>query len=364
MLRFVRIYLVPGAVMQSVMIGGGYGTGRELVEFFTRYGMGGGLLGLAVAVVAIAAIFSLSLAIAQQFQAYDYRRFSRVLLGRGWFLYEIVAAILILLVLAVITDAANQLLADEYVLPPRLGGGLVFVAVCALVFFGRSWVTTILAFWSLLLYAVFLSYLIAVFVYLEPTAAGAEMTVIDGWFGSGLRYTFYNVSAIPIVLYAAMAIETRQQALVAGIIGGLIAVLPAVMLHLSFAAGYPAVLDAYLPVHTLLGQLDYALLNIAYVAVILGTFMETAAGNIQGIIERIEGTLFERKGSGLGKLGHVLIAFGIILVAVLLSTFGIVALIAEGYGTIAWGFLAFYVGPLLTVGLYRLFVQDLPREDA
>ena len=35
MLRLLKIYLLPGAVLQSVMIGGGYGTGRELVEFFT-----------------------------------------------------------------------------------------------------------------------------------------------------------------------------------------------------------------------------------------------------------------------------------------------------------------------------------------
>jgi uncharacterized membrane protein YkvI len=31
----IRIYIVPRAVFQSVMIGGGYGTGREIVEHFT-----------------------------------------------------------------------------------------------------------------------------------------------------------------------------------------------------------------------------------------------------------------------------------------------------------------------------------------
>ena len=29
-------YLLPGFVFQSVTIGGGYGTGRELVEYFGR----------------------------------------------------------------------------------------------------------------------------------------------------------------------------------------------------------------------------------------------------------------------------------------------------------------------------------------
>ena len=50
--KFVRIYLVPGAVFQSILVGGGYGTGREVVEYFTRFGPTGGLLsaGLACAI--------------------------------------------------------------------------------------------------------------------------------------------------------------------------------------------------------------------------------------------------------------------------------------------------------------------------
>lgn len=366
MLRFLRIFLVPGAVMQSVMIGGGYGTGREMTEYFTRYGMGGGVLGLGVTVAAIAIIFALSLAVAHRFRAYDYRRFSRVLLGRGWFLYEIIVAILILLVLAVITAAAGRILADRFGVPQLAGGVTIFVVVGALIFFGRSWVTTMLAFWSLLLYAVFLSYLATVFAVLDPTPEGAAFTVSDGWFGSSLKYTLYNISAIPVVLYAAMAIETHRQAIIAGLIGGVIAVAPALMLHLSFAPDYPGIIAAELPVYTLLGQLDLSLLEGAYIIVILGTFIETAAGNIQGIIERIEGTIFERRGSGLGRPVHALIAFGIMITAVLLSTFGIVDLVAQGYGTVAWGFLFFYALPLLTVGIYRLYFNrgESPQEVA
>jgi uncharacterized membrane protein YkvI len=43
---FFKKYLLPGFVFQSVLIGGGYGTGRELVEYFLSYGPLGGLLGM------------------------------------------------------------------------------------------------------------------------------------------------------------------------------------------------------------------------------------------------------------------------------------------------------------------------------
>ncbi|MFA0526378.1 hypothetical protein AB4517_22800 [Vibrio sp. 10N.222.52.C3] len=61
---FKRIIL-PGLVLQSVLIGGGYATGRELIEFFFSSGPLGGLLGMLVATAAISLIcmFSFELAL-------------------------------------------------------------------------------------------------------------------------------------------------------------------------------------------------------------------------------------------------------------------------------------------------------------
>ena len=47
----------------------------------------------------------------------------------------------------------------------------------------------------------------------------------------------------------------------------------------------------------------------------------------------------------------------------LADRFGLVTLIASGYRFLSWVFLAVYVVPLLTIGLYRLLrsrKQDLP----
>lgn len=38
-----RKYFLPGLVFQGVLIAGGYGTGRELVEYFMKYGTKGGI---------------------------------------------------------------------------------------------------------------------------------------------------------------------------------------------------------------------------------------------------------------------------------------------------------------------------------
>ena len=71
MLRLIRIYLIPGAMLQSVMIGGGYGTGREVVEYFTSYGTLGGVFAIGVAAASIAIVFALSLEVTRVFKVYD-----------------------------------------------------------------------------------------------------------------------------------------------------------------------------------------------------------------------------------------------------------------------------------------------------
>ena len=48
---FFKRYLLPGFVFEAAVIGGGYATGRELVEFFLPAGAWGGLLGMAVSML-------------------------------------------------------------------------------------------------------------------------------------------------------------------------------------------------------------------------------------------------------------------------------------------------------------------------
>jgi len=361
--RFLSIYLLPGAVLQSVMIGGGYGTGRELVEFFTRHGIADGFLGQLLATVLVSAIFALTLALAVRYQAYDYRSFFRLLLGRAWFLFEVLLMVLFVLVLAVMGSAAGGILQDSLGLPERTGAVVMLVLVVLLTFFGRDLITRVLASWSVLLYVVFISYFVAVMTGLTSADLEGKLDwqLDTSWMVSGLQYALYNVSAVPIILYAARAIETEKQAYTAGVIGGLIAMIPGILFHLSFVGAYPGILDAELPVYAQFDSLGMPILYACYLVVLFGTFIETGAGNIQGFIERIDTWWQERRPTPLSRVHHASIAGIALLLASVLSEVGIVDLIARGYGGIAWGFLFVYLIPLFTIGIYRL-ARDRPGD--
>ena len=356
MLRLLQIYLLPGAILQSVNVGGGYGTGRELVEFFTRFGMVGGLLGMGVATLCMSLTFALTLALATQFNAYDYRTFFKLLLGRFWFLFEILGVTLFVVVLAVMGAAAGQIIEEELGLPSIIGGIIMLIAVVLLNFFGRDWVTRVLASWSVLLYAVFITYFIAVLSNQDTSGADHlfDFSFHSDWLIGGFQYALYNVAGIPIILYAARAIETRAQAITAGLLGGVITMVPALLFHLSFAGAYPEILNQELPVYFMFDGLTVPMLQGFYLLVLFGTFIETGAGNIQGFIERLDTWWRERTGRALHRLQHGAVAVVALLLSGTLSSVGIVNLIAEGYGTLAWGYLVIFLLPLFTVGLLRL----------
>jgi uncharacterized membrane protein YkvI len=44
-----------------------------------------------------------------------------------------------------------------------------------------------------------------------------------------------------------------------------------------------------------------------------------------------------------------------LLISLVLASFGITALVAQGYGTVAWGYLVVYIVPLLTIGVYKIW---------
>ena len=70
--HFFKVYVIPGCVFQSVMVGGGYGTGREVVEYFTQFGLYGGMLGLLVTFLVMATVLALTFELARVSRSYDY----------------------------------------------------------------------------------------------------------------------------------------------------------------------------------------------------------------------------------------------------------------------------------------------------
>ncbi len=217
--RWIRVYLVPGAVFQSIIVGGGYGTGRELVEYFVQYGIAGAFKGLALTTVLFGTIIALTFEFARAFQAFDYRSFLRRLIGPIWPLYEINYLLSVVLVLAVVASASAEVIEGTLGLPGVAGGTLMLTLIVALNFYGRDVIKAVFSVWSVVLYIVFGVFVIALFMnHSNDISQGFSTASSDpGWFKGSIAYVGYNVSAAIIALFAIRELRSRREAVGSGV---------------------------------------------------------------------------------------------------------------------------------------------------
>ena len=357
MSRAFHVYVVPAAVFISVVMGGGYGTGREVIEFFTRYGLLGGVFGIAVAACVFSLVLVCTYEFARVFKVYDYRSFFMQLIGRFWFLFEILYLMIFLLVVGVVSAAVGSMLEQQFAVPAWLGMVGVLILVVALVYFGRDAVEKVLTLWSLGMYLVFIAYFLQIIDHgdVSIVAAISQGEAASGWLTGGVLYAMYNVSAAPVLLFATRAIASRREAIAAGLITGFAVMVPATLFHLSYAVGYPEVVQKDVPNYWMISEYGSPLLLGAFMIALLGTLVETGAGLVQGLLERIEAVLAPGEDESLSHPARLSIAVVALGFGGLMGTLGIVSLIAKGYSALSVGFALVYIIPICTLGLYQLY---------
>jgi uncharacterized membrane protein YkvI len=354
--RFVRVVLIPAGVFQSVIFGGAYGTGREIAEFISVVGPVGGMLALAVAGLGWGLTMALSFELARLNQTYEYRGFLKALIGPAWIAFEILFLVSLLIVLAVNGSAAGSVLNDQFGLPSLVGVGLMFAAVIGLNYSGRKLLAESMSICMIALCLVLVIYSAMTFIQFHDSIALTFREVPSGgnWLVRGLQYMLYTTGVVPVLLYSAREIHTRGEAVVSGFTAGLLGVFPALVFHFTFMAD-PASLAERLPTYFMIGKLASPWLMAAYIVVLFAMIIQTCAGLLQGVIERLDAWLLERRGRKGGRLAHSILSGAVLLVSLLLASFGITALVAKGYGNMAWGYLVIYMIPLLTVGIFRIW---------
>ena len=95
---------------------------------------------------------------------------------------------------------------------------------------------------------------------------------------------------------------------------------------------------------------------------LFGTLIETGTGMIHAVNERLANS-FEEKGRELPRATRSATALGLLAVAALMGRVGLIDLIARGYGAMAWVFLAIFVIPVLTWGVWKVRREPRATND-
>jgi uncharacterized membrane protein YkvI len=351
---FFKRFLLPGFAFKAVVIGGGYATGRELAEFFLPSGPWGGVLGMLLAMVCWSIICAATFSTARAWRCCDYGSFFRKLLGPAWFLFDLAYACLVLIMLSVFGASAGAIGAALFGWPTAAGTLGLVMGIATVAAFGNDSVETLFKYVTYFLYAVYALFVVVALLHSSGRIAAnfAAPQSPTGWALGGLTYTGYNVVGAVVILPVLRHLTSRRDALVAGILAGPLAMIPALLFFISMVAEYPGIASATLPSDYLLTRLQFPALHLIFQLMILAALLESGTGAVHAVNQRVAGVL-QTSGRRLSTRSRLTFSVAVLTLSVVVAThFGLVALIARGYRALSYLFIVVYILPLLTYGLW------------
>lgn len=355
MIALLRTVLLPALVFQSLIVAGGYGTGQELLVFFLSLGPAGGLAAMALAALIMSLSAVITFEFARLFHATNYRTFFQLLLGRCWFVWEIGFLLGISLFFAMLGSAAGEIFSRTFGIPREFGTLGLMLTIAALVFFGSALLEKVLASWSAVLYLTYAVF----FVWMLNRFDGNMLEhlhsqpVGPGWLKNGMAYAGLQISILPAVLFSLRHLNSTREAVLAGLLVGPVAMIPALLFYLVMLTHYPEIRDQVLPSGFLLDSLGSRWFHLLFQLVLLGTLVETGAGVIHAFNERLA-SLYRSLRREMPRALRPAVALALMLIATLLARLGLVQLIRLSASTFAWFSLAVFLLPLLTIGVLKI----------
>ena len=263
------------------------------------------------------------------FKTYDYGSLMKQLLGRGAILYEVCYWAMMVIIMGVVCASAGSMLNSLTGLSKWFGIGILSAGMVILVLKGTATIEKALTLWGYVLYAVYILFMAVVFYKFGGAIANefARAEIGGDWWFNGLRYSFYNLVVVLLVM----------------------------------GCNFTAAIQAEIPVAVVFEELNMLWLYILFESVLLGTLIATGTGFIKAVDDRVE-IAYKRAKGYVPRWVRPTIAVGLTALGVVVSTFGLIPLIAQGYGIICWGFFLFFALPMLTIGLYKINSHDPDAE--
>lgn len=343
----------------AMLMGGGFATGREIIQFHARFGTGG-VFSLIVAAISLSYVGIVALSLAVQWKTFDYKSFVITLYRtflpnsvapKAFTVYDIIVVITTPIGIAVMIAAFASMLAQETGMAYGLTTAIGALIILLLVTFGDKGIRAF-GFWGTI--GIVIGLAIALAYIFEPSKTFSVIALGvfplgSGWLLSGVLYMAYNCVCVVAAISIAEVLPDRFSAITAGGIGGIIAVLCYAFVYLVLMAYYPQILNEPLPLWFTFDVAAIPALRFLYDIILSLAVLTTGVGSVLILVKRFMPVLTPKFG-GREFLSRFTLSILAILFGLGLSFFGIIQLIAVGYTAVAWIAILFFVVPLLVFG--------------
>lgn len=334
--------LTIAATYVGTVVGAGFATGQEVLQFFTAFGIGG-IWGALLATVLFALLGATILRLGQELQAGSHveivNRATGRVVGR---LLDWVITFFLFGGSAVMMAGAGAVFGEHFGLPPLLGSGLLALLAVGTVLLGlRGVVTSIAVVAPVLIGLVAIVSMSAIWRQGLGPAQLAWQDIASApvrwWPVSAVLYVSYNLILSVGVLGPLGREVTDAGALRwGGRIGGIALGLAALLIHLALLAGTPLTATFEVPM-LYLARLFPAWLGFLYTIVLWAEIYTTAVASLFGLAVRF------REPGRAGFRPFVIVST---ILALGLSQFGFSTLVSVLFPVVGWLGLALVAGLL------------------
>jgi uncharacterized membrane protein YkvI len=271
----------------GTVVGAGFASGKEIAEFFVRYGTEG-LTGILIATLLFVWAGVRVMIISYRIQAKSYQDISTYLFGRTiGTLFNAVLMTVLLGTTSVMLAATGAIFLESFHLSPQIGIWLSMVAIFAVTRKGLHAIHSV----NGLFVPILIGFTCLVFIYTQPWESNVVLveTVRPwAWLSSPLYYVALNVSLTQAVLVPIGAQSTSEKTLFwGGILGGAGIGLLLLLAYFSMMTQMPSIQSAEMPMISLLSGLGKGIPTL-FALLVYGEVFSTLVANVFGLAEQIK----------------------------------------------------------------------------
>lgn len=287
--RLVKHRLLLVIAYLGAVIGAGFASGQEIVQFFVNYGSRG-LDGGIIAGVLFALSGALLLNTAHNHSISNYQNLLEYLFGRSWGrVVDLMLAAFLFLGISTMIAASGAIFSEHLYLSKYLGIMVAYFLIVLMLGAGKK---GLIRSYNLLV-PVKLILLLGITAYAAFCLNGNESIYTNtiktytpgNWATASILYVAYNFALAMVVLTEYQPLTTRRQAVGGAIWGGLLLGFLVVIYYMAMAKFLPEVTWYEVPMLFITGRIS-SLVKTVYILVLWVGILTTALANAYGFSQR------------------------------------------------------------------------------
>ncbi|HHY75514.1 MAG TPA: hypothetical protein GX500_01880 [Firmicutes bacterium] len=289
-MKRTRVILASAATYIGTVVGAGFASGQEVLQFFGLLGKKG-VLAIALTAAGFAFFGYATMEVGRKMNAASHLPVIRDISGRFLSpLLDIITTFFLFGALSAMVAGAGSVLAQELSVPWLIGAGLMVVATVVTVLFGLKGVvaavSTVVPLLIIGVLAVSLSVISARGATLSDPPAGTR-PLVPAWPLAGATYISYNmIMSVPVLASLGTTLRSKREVALSAALGAVGLGAALFLVFLAVVSSLPDVLRYEIPMAGMASEV-YRIGGRIYTLIFLAEVYTTAVANLYGFSARL-----------------------------------------------------------------------------